>query len=524
MLLRPSAAGRVATVVGWLVGLACFTYLLTLPPTLNGADESFTLYGAKRVWQGQAVYHDFFDFITPASFYLYALAYAVGGVSISTARVTSALLNALSVVCTYFLALYVASMAEAILAGLLVVVICVPVWNMASHHWLATAFGLAAAAVLLAPRCQDSTRARPAAAGALAGLLVCSHQDRGVWFILWLVVAVPLLVLCRRAGARWRQAVRELAWAAAGGAAVCVAILGYAVWRASFREVVYATHTWVLSNYRNYNVGKFPWASYGAFWAGGLKYTSLRVMYATPALLAVEAIGVLWSIWGRGLRAELVRLLVLLLALSAVGAIMYFPDIVHIAFVLPYVLVVLAGMIFRLRTWSARSGTPVARTVMRVAWAAALALVLGKAWSNARMAWADNPVRYETAFGTLAGFDLQAETIRDLRRKVRWDGTVPPRIFAYPTDAWVYLTLPADDPTPFALLRPVYNTPEQFQSAIDRLEQDPRALVFVNGFTMKADDPFFVYLQSRWRVVAGVGPPVFMGDPLYKLYAREPTG
>jgi hypothetical protein len=185
---------------------------------------------------------------------------------------------------------------------------------------------------------------------------------------------------------------------------------------------------------------------------------------------------------------------------------------------------VLAGMVFRLRTWSARSGTPVARTVMRVAWAAALALVLGKAWTNARMVWADNPVRYETAFGTLAGFDLQAETIRDLRRKVPWDGTVPPRIFAYPTDAWVYLTLPADDPTPFALLRPVYNTPEQFQSAVDRLEQDPRALVFVNGFTMKADDPFFVYLQSRWRVVAGVGPPVFMGDPLYKLYAREPTG
>ena len=524
MLLRPSAAGRVPTVVGWLLGAACLAYLLALPPTLNGADESFTLYGAKRILQGQVLYRDFFDFLTPGSFYLYALAYAVGGVSITTARVTTALLNALSVVCTYFLTLYVASMAEAILAGLLVVVICVPVWNMASHHWLATAFGLAAAAVLLAPGWQGSTRARPAAAGALAGLLVCSHQTRGVWLVLWLAVAVPSLVIGRRDGARWRQAVRELAWTAAGGAAAGVPLLGYAVWRASFDEVRYATHTWVLRNYRSYNVGKFRWASYGAFWAGGLKYTSLRLMQATPALLAVEALGVLWAVWRRGLRLALVRLLVLLLALSAVGAIMYFPDIVHIAFVLPYVLVVLGGMLFRVRTWLVRSQAPAVRTVMRVAWAAALALVLGKAWTNGRIAWEESPVLYETAFGTLAGSDLQARTLQDLREKVPADGTAPARLFAYPTDAWLYLALPADNPTPFALLRPVYNTPEQMQTAIDRLEQDPRALVLVDGLMVKPDDPFVAYLRLRWRDVAGVGPPVFLGAPLFRLYARDPAG
>lgn len=524
MLLRPSAAGWVPTVVGWLLGLGCFAYLLALPPTLNGADESFTLYGAKRVWQGQAVYHDFFDFITPGSFYLYALGYAVGGVSITTARVITALLNALSVVCTYFLTLYVASMAEAILAGLLVVVICVPVWNMASHHWLATAFGLAAAAVLLAPRWQDSGHARPAAAGALAGLLVCSHQARGVWLVLWLAVAMPLLLIGRRDGVRWRRAVCELAWMAAGGAAVCLPILGYAVWRASFGELRYATHTWVLSNYRTYNVGKFPWASYGAFWSGGLKYTSLRLMRVTPALLLVEAIGVLWAIWRSGLRPELVRLLVLLFALSAAGAIMYFPDIVHIAFVLPSVLVVLGGMLFRLRTRLVRSQAPAARTVMRVAWVAALALVLVKAGTNVRLAWEQVPVLYETAFGTLAGSDLQAQTMRDLREKVPADGTGPRRIFAYPTDAWLYLALPADNPTPFALLRPVYNTPEQMQTAIDRLEQDPQALVLVNGLLVKPDDPFVAYLRSRWRDVAGVGPPVLRGGPFYRLYARDPAG
>jgi hypothetical protein len=512
-------------VVGWLLGLACFAYLLAQPPTLNGADESFILYGAKRVLQGQAVYRDFFDFITPGSFYLYALSYALGGVSITSARVTTALLNAISALCTYFLTLHVAAMGEAILAGLLVVVLCVPVWSMASHNWIATAFGLATATVLLAPRWRGSSRARPAATGALAGFLVCSHQNRGVWLILWLLVAVPLLAIASRGeGGRWRRALGELLWTAAGGAAVCVPLLGYAVWRASLSEVVYATLTWVLANYRSYNVGKFPWASYGAFWAGGLKYTSYWLMKATPWLLAVETAGLSWALWRRGLRAQLDRLLVLLLALDAVAAITYFPDIVHIAFILPFVLVVLGGMVHRVRTAFAWERTPVARTVGRVAWAAVLLAVLAKGWINTRLAWRDSPVLFDTAFGRLAGSELQAGTLRDLRAALHVDETRPPHLFAYSTDAWIYLTLPADNPTQFALLRPVYNTPEQVQAAIDRLEQDPQALVLLSMLAAAPGDPFVAYLRSKWHEVAGAGPPIFVGTPLYRLYARDGSG
>src|SRR5262245_57698438 len=80
-----------------------------LAPTLNGADESFLLYGAKRILAGDALYRDFFDFVAPGSFYLYTAAYAVGDVSITTARVTTALLNAAGIACTYLLALRVAA-------------------------------------------------------------------------------------------------------------------------------------------------------------------------------------------------------------------------------------------------------------------------------------------------------------------------------------------------------------------------------------------------------------------------------
>jgi hypothetical protein len=131
---------------------------------------------------------------------------------------------------------------------------------------------------------------------------------------------------------------------------------------------------------------------------------------------------------------------------------------------------------------------------------------------------------YETAYGTLAGSQLQAGTIRDLREKLQVDPAAPPHVFAYQTDAWIYLTLPADNPTPFALLRPVYNTPEQFQTAIDHLERDPQAVVFLGLLTVKQDDPFLAYLRKGWRETAEIGPPVFLGTSLYRLWTREPTG
>ena len=78
----------------------------------------------------------------------------------------------------------------------------------------------------------------------------------------------------------------------------------------------------------------------------------------------------------------------------------------------------------------------------------------------------------------------------------------PPRIFAYPTAAWIYLMLPADNPTPFCLLLPRYNTPEQFETAKGHLERDPQAFVFLMSHA-KPNDPFVQYTFSRFHKIIG---------------------
>jgi hypothetical protein len=511
-----------AVVLGCAVGLTSFVYLLRFPPTLSSADESYMLYGAKRVLQGQAVYRDFFDFVTPGSFYLYAIAYALGGVSVTTARITTASLNALSAACTYFLTLHVASLGEALVSGLLVVVICVPVWNLASNHWMATAFSLATAAVLLSTRWQHSTRGRPAMAGALGGLVICTNQSPGLWLILWLAVVVPVVAGARADSDRWRRCVRELAWTAVGGAAVCFPVLGYAVWRSSLGEMLYATHTWVLANYLNFNGGRVTWSGYGTAWADGVNYTYLWLLRWIPAILGVEVAGLLWAIWRHGIRAQLTRAALLLLALCASAAVTYYPDVIHVAFVAPFSFVVMAGMVYRARTALAVMNGPAGAWMARVVLCAVLAIVALKARDNVERAWRDNPVLYETAFGTLAGWPQRAAALRELQEKLGVDGR-PVRVFAYQSDAWLYLALPAENPTPFALLMPSYNTAEQIQEAIDRLERDPEARVVVNLLGPQTGDPMMAYLRSHFREVASAGP-VIHGSPVYRIFERHPRG
>jgi hypothetical protein len=517
MLRRPSSLGT-PILAGWGLGLLCFAYLMALPPTLGPADESYMLYGAKRILHGDAIYHDFFDFVTPWSYYVYAMAFASGGVSITSARTTTALVQALCATCTYFLSLQLASMAEAIVAGLLVVVICVPVWNMGSHHWISTALGLATAAVLLAPSWAQSTRARPAAAGALAGLTVCTTTSRGLWLVLWLGIVLPAVALYRGEAERWRRCMQELAGAAVGGAAVCVSVLGYAMWRSSFAEMAYATFTWVFGYYGGYRLGWLGAEKQNLLWAlAHQTYTLPWLFRAVPVLLGGEAAALLWALRREGLGTHLMRAALLLLAVSAIAGISYFPDPIHVGFVMPFVLVVLAGMVYRTRTTFAGSMGPATRHVAPVVWVVVVALVLVKGGHNARLAWQESPIPYETAFGTLAGDGSQRDTIRDLRRELAVEGA-PPRLLAYPGDAWIYLALPADNPTRFALFFPGYNSPEQTVETMDRLRNDPQAAVLVNTLFPEPDGPFGAFLKEHYRRVVDIGPFSIQGKPRYRLY------
>jgi hypothetical protein len=493
--------------VGAALVLGAFAYLMAYPPALDGADESYILYEAKRLWEGDAPYRDFFDFIMPGTFYFYALAYAVAGPTITAARGATALLNAASCGLMFVLARRVASPAPAALAAAAFVAGIVPAWNHAGHHWIATFLSLATAAVVLAQRWRESSRARPALAGGLAAALVCSHQGRGSWVVLWLAIVVPLLAWAR-SQSRWgRRVLQESCWTGLGALAVAVPMLGWAVWRASLHEVVYATYTFVVESYARVNVGKM-------LWGGSLNFYGVDpdpmtwpwLLRAIPALLGIEALALGGTILSEGLRRHVVRASLFLLAVCTACSVFYFPDYIHVATIAPFSLIVVAGLAHRLGAASAALRRPVLTAAWRLGCALVAAAVVMKGARNITVMWERNAVLVPSAFGTLALSERSASVLRDLQHEFPSGRDGRPRLFGYPSDAWVYLATPADDPTPFCLLQTGYNTPEQFDTAIARLRADPNAFVLVRWLLLSRADPIMELLKREYEVVRGIGP------------------
>jgi hypothetical protein len=248
------------------------------------------------------------------------------------------------------------------------------------------------------------------------------------------------------------------------------------------------------------------WAGYSPLWANGLAFTWEWLLKVVPAALGLATVATLWSIRRDGWRRQVVRASTLLLALLMSASILYFPDYIHVAFVLPYSLVVLAGFVYQVRTSAALARFRIAAPGWRLAWVAVVVIVIAKAWSNAALSWSQNPVLSPTAFGTIATGEPDAQALRGVRRRLG-DSPGPWRVFSYPVDVWFYLVLPADDPTPFAMLYPGLHSTAQVQTAIQRLQREPDAVVLVNTFFTRRLDPFVAWVRSSYQDLGVVGPP-----------------
>lgn len=122
--------------------LAIGVCLITLFPTLLGSnfiildqDAWIALYGAKRILEGQLLYKNFFDFVTPGTDYLLADMFYLFGVKLSVARITLAATNTLSVAIVVFIAFSVIkNRALSVLLPLLAAIYASYNYYV-SHHW-----------------------------------------------------------------------------------------------------------------------------------------------------------------------------------------------------------------------------------------------------------------------------------------------------------------------------------------------------------------------------------------------------
>jgi len=501
---------RIRTLPLLLVAGTSFAYLLAYPLAIGRADESHLLYGARRILDGEVIYRDFFEILTPLAFYLFAAIYRLAGTTLLAARVGMAIINAAACALLFHLARRLSGVAEATLATLIVACICLPTWPYASAHWISTALGLLIASVTLA-RADGwaSSRVRPLGAGILAGVAICVQQQRGVFLATWLPLALWVLSRPLATATRWRTLGAQLASCAAGGASVLVLVLGHAAWTASPGAVFDALYAFNMTTYR-VTTGGIHWAAVLGLTEAWRASTWIWLLRFSPLFLVGEA-ALLLPAWRSHDRRDLERTSLWLLAALMSLSIWYLPDFIHVSFVLPYLLLPGASVLHALRTAPAWDRLPaVRRAVTALIWLASLA-VLGKGIANLAYARAIAPIQLETAFGPVRVNPEMEQLFHAVQANLVRDPDGRSWLYSYPDDAWLYLTVPGNDPTPYTVILAGIYPPARVRQVTDPLRAGRAGTVVV--LRALASDSIPQLVAQEYDPVADAGP--------YRIYVRR---
>jgi hypothetical protein len=493
-----------------VAGLA-FAYLVSFPLAIGRADESHLLVAAKRVLHGEVPYKDFFESLTPLGLYLFAAIFRIGGTTLLAARVGMALIQAIGCAVLFHLVRRVAGVAEAAIASLIFVGINIPTWPYASPHWVSTTLGLLVAGVTLSERWRESHRARPLAAGMLAGAAVSLQQQRGAFLAVWVALALALLALASPRGQRRLTLARDVMLAALGATLVVLPVLVHAAWRASLAAVLAQIFGFAVNRYGPTFSGRTPWAGVQAATGIWRASTWLWLLRVSPLFLVGEGVLLLWRARRLRERLELERVCLWWLALLMGLSVWYMPDFIHVSFVLPFLLIPAACLVHRLRSAALWARLPAGRYVVDAGVWLFGAAVLGECAANLAYARALAPVRLDTGFGVVQGDAALAQLFHAVRDHLVTEPDGRRLLYSYPDDAWLYLTLPADDVTRFSALIPGFFPPEDVAEVVGMMRARRPGTVVVATPMLSGAVPEAV--QEGYDAVTEV--------PLYRIYVRR---
>src|SRR5262245_13202057 len=486
-----TTAGRLAA-DGLLVGgllLGSVVYLLSLPRVLGHSDEALFLYEAKRVLEGQVFYRDVFDLITPGAHYVMAACFWLFGTDMATARGVDALVHALIVV-----AIYAGCRTLGVRRGLAAAAAIAdpalfrPAFPVTVPHWFSTLLSLVLLLVLLR---------RPGSgllAGVAAGLVICVQQQRGVPMTIGAVaVLLEDAMMFTRSGAAPSPG-RTLASFACGLSVVLGPLLGYAVARAGVDPVYRALVLQPLSYRRYHNVSLGRFGTVG-WWGAFTPYASPPLLLSLTAVVPLTGLRALAERLGRSDRERLRRSVVLTtMGLAAIVSILYFPDYIHLAFIGPVLVILLADLVE-----AALAHLPAPRPARLVGGTLATLLLLALGVQARRVmvgSWRDTPLTHRTLFGVL-NFRNQGEIdLLETQRQLVHGSEV----LVYPGAAAFYLVTGAVNPTPYQMLLPGYSPPEHFAETIDILER--RRVPFIAVVLIAtSNDPLRPYVAQHYAPV-----------------------
>ncbi len=408
-------------------------------------DEGIYFDAAERILHGQRPYVDFFGYMSPASFWMQALAFRLLGVTLAAGRVLVLFYVAIECALIYLLVERFASRASAIISALLFLAFQTadPRLLTAQHRWDSSAFALASIAI-----CVASQSRWPLAASGF--LIACA------------ALATPSVALVAIATLLWLGVwLGRRLWWYLGGIAIAGASAVAALWITGTFQAFLAQLGWLSRNYAAVNV--MPYGSIIGGWSalfqgavvGELPVRSgIVICLALPAILPIVALAGGALLWFRRRESMLLYLLLCVAALAA--STHPRSDVAHLAYVaaLPYAV---AGIVmYRLLPARPRVWLTLAMAVFASAFLMQVQLP-------------GNFKTLHTPVGDVRADAEEAPLVQKLLSSVRPHQS----LFVYPYKPLLYFVTQAENPTRYSYLAPGLMTADDARLALSELQARP---------------------------------------------------
>jgi hypothetical protein len=468
--------------------------LAAQPRFLGASDESYYLYHSARMLAGEALYRDMSQLTTPFFNYWIALSYRLLGADMVTTHLARASLQAIIVGTIYVVCRAIrVRPALAWSAAAVHLAVSQPAWPHVTPHWLSSLLVCLLMLVSFDRRRATGSK-RMALAGVLSGILVLTQQQRGVVFVIGIVLLVALdRFLGRRYDAPLSRALERALTYCATVVIVVFPVLSWHAVQTGFESLFYQLVVYPLTGYRVWNAD-WHWGDVGLLNRDAAKYTWVGLLKFLPCAVGVAA---LWAVIearrmsGRT-RVETPMVLAVFGCCSIIS-IQNAPDFIHIATIFPVILVICARILeealVRIPGWSNWAGH-------LGAGALTLASGLHLQRNHERMR---EDFRFETptAFGTVA---LHSREEMDIVARVRSlvDTARGREFFCYPTAPVLYLLSAADNPTRHDFMLPGLHRTEEVSEMLDTLDRRRVRDVFWIRSLTPPDDPFVHWLNERY--------------------------
>jgi len=492
---RPESRAR-DLVVGLAIAAGAALYLVLLPHHLGESDESYFLYHAKRVLDGQVPHRDFYELHMTLPYYAMAATFRVFGLTLTTAAAASAVVQGLLAWAVYATARTLgAGRGLALVAAVAQPALLSLAWPYGSPHWMATLVLLVLMRVVCAPGARGV--GRWLTIGLLVGVLgVTQHQNAALVAIAllgllgiddWLVAPSPLAP----------TRARRLAAYVAGCALVPVPYLLVHIALAGWWNVVDQVILYPLQGY-SHQVRPPAWGSVSALISTYAHYTVVGLVKWAPLLLPLLLARAMVA-RRRADDARAWRLVAaLVLAGTASVSVLYYPDFIHLAFMAPLYLP-LAAEGAQAAVDAARNRWPGRGTARGAALVTAVLLVLlaVQLGLNARRFRAEYARAVDTPFGRVAvRHPSVAEQVEMTLAVVRERGTT--ELFAYPIYPLLFLTTGTDNPSRHDILMERLNRPDDYREVTDVLDTRRETLVHLTpSMVARRGDPLLEWLATR---------------------------